>query len=994
MSDFTWPPLPSSQADIDPPRLTPNGRVPVQPRDPQAERRLLRQLRQARAEEALRPRPWREQLATEAATVRRTARAGAGQLVDLAARLGTLFQRIGMLPEEGSIDARGIDAVLDTLTARGERAMGEASLGENLVGGLLLDPFNMAQAATPFLAARALTGRAARETQFLANPNVQMGSGRFRYRGTDAVENAKLTRASPQEWLNYLRKQPMPADEVRRLEETLSANPARSLTRDEVLTAVRESEPRLTETVRGERLLNDEAQALKQKRAEFLLSRNRGMSMRAELSPEDRAELARLDEQIARLQGGPPLEPPKYASYGGREGTNYREITIQLGNAEPNTPPVYIVESDGIGYRVRNTATGDILGDERGPFRFYTEERAGERADALNRRDINRAARLSGKMAELGYVSAHWPEKNVLVHIRSTDHVLPDGTRVRKIQEIQSDWGQAAREHGVKNPGTLERRLAEIDAELDAARLDFISVGLGEGAIPPAMNARIRELEREREVLHTTVLNTTGRSVPDAPFIRRTDDYVQLALARIIDDAQADGVQRIAFTTLEEQAARYPGLSESQRAGMEGFYGEGGILQRNLQKFLKRNQLPGQIGRHSPNVDALGGTSYIDLTPETAERIRTKGVTLGHVQPQVMTGLAGAGVGGTAGATQGETPEERATNALVGALAGLGVGAALPAMGGLGEQGALNLRRLARANTEHLLPEEMETLLRPRAGQFRDDYLRVQAVEPTTEELRAGMLAGQVGRNWYQDATRTFSEVFGGDASRAAALTSSYSPRTGVNSNIGRMLNLWERWIQTPASQRHDPSVVLNLFRQSGPDFDTYRGNALRALTTEDPAQIVLSGPKVRSFFPNLSGDFQQVTNDTRMAQLFGIPQELFGGGLTLGRDRFGSIAGTSGGYLAATRAQRAAAKGLDWVPASGQSSLWTWAGNPGNPTFGTEDIQSLLAGPYAEQLRRMGYTPPGMLTPPPMLTHEIDLDALSRLLRRRNDALKGLLRF
>ena len=43
------------------------------------------------------------------------------------------------------------------------------------------------------------------------------------------------------------------------------------------------------------------------------------------------------------------------------------------------------------------------------------------------------------------FEGAHWEEPNVTVHIRMTDRVTPDGKKVLLLEELQSDWHQAAR---------------------------------------------------------------------------------------------------------------------------------------------------------------------------------------------------------------------------------------------------------------------------------------------------------------------------------------------------------------------------------------------------------------------------------------------------------------------------------------------------------------------------------------------------------------------
>ena len=50
------------------------------------------------------------------------------------------------------------------------------------------------------------------------------------------------------------------------------------------------------------------------------------------------------------------------------------------------------------------------------------------------------------------YKSSHWEEKNPIAHYRFSDRTGPNGEKILHVEEKQSDWGQAAREHGVKTP--------------------------------------------------------------------------------------------------------------------------------------------------------------------------------------------------------------------------------------------------------------------------------------------------------------------------------------------------------------------------------------------------------------------------------------------------------------------------------------------------------------------------------------------------------------
>lgn len=95
---------------------------------------------------------------------------------------------------------------------------------------------------------------------------------------------------------------------------------------------------------------------------------------------------------------------------------------------------------------------------------------------------------------DVDYRSPHFPEKNVIVHARVSDRTLPNGERVLYVDELQSDWSQ-----------------------------------------------RLRK-------------GTEG--TPATPF-EKTDDWMGLAMKRLIDEAVEGGYDRIAWSPGATQFKRY-----------------------------------------------------------------------------------------------------------------------------------------------------------------------------------------------------------------------------------------------------------------------------------------------------------------------------------------------------------------------------------------------------------------------------------------------------
>lgn len=137
------------------------------------------------------------------------------------------------------------------------------------------------------------------------------------------------------------------------------------------------------------------------------------------------------------------------------------------------------------------------------------------------------------------YSSPHFPQKNVLAHLRVNDRVDADGKKMLLIEEVQSDWHQAGREKGYR---ALPEgaKIIEQDGWYEVQRKDGRLLGNGGNTAEEARASAIDFLSGDR--------------VPDAPF---KDSWYQLALKRAIQHAAENGYDRIGLTTGARQAERF-----------------------------------------------------------------------------------------------------------------------------------------------------------------------------------------------------------------------------------------------------------------------------------------------------------------------------------------------------------------------------------------------------------------------------------------------------
>jgi hypothetical protein len=227
----------------------------------------------------------------------------------------------------------------------------------------------------------------------------------------------------------------------------------------------------------------------------------------------------------------------------------------------------------------------------------------------------------------------------------------------------------------------------------------------------------------------------------------------------------------------------------------------------------------------------------------------------------------------------------------------------------------------------YLLP--MEARKAGRSGANIQSMQRMLDFLPKAKELAAVMKAGGAKRGWYRASAQAIMDTFGpDDAPRFAGLLAALSPQTSVESNLTNALNVWKNW--TAAGRPTDDDAILRIMGQSVQGnkgdksvMEAWRNNAGRALKAEDPTKIVLSGPKVDSFMGNLLDDVFRVTNDTWNANLLGVTQNVFSGGMTKANPL---DPGMTPGYLATSARMRRAGDIAGMTPSEGQETAWSFA--------------------------------------------------------------------
>lgn len=257
---------------------------------------------------------------------------------------------------------------------------------------------------------------------------------------------------------------------------------------------------------------------------------------------------------------GDSVEGTKFSSYQLPGGENYRELLLTLPRALPET--------------VRQGRDGGWMVQERdGTEVFYGDTRE----QAMERYERGRLT-ADGK----DFRSSHFDQPNILAHVRFNERRDADGKRVLFIEEIQSDWAQRGRKEGFKKELTQDDKdtLAYVQGEVNKIRDQIAAIDpvLAPLRDDPDLSNRAKNFARYSEHLDAATSEKLGalsvdlsawnaqlRRVtseqkaghPSAPFVTKTEAWTALALKRMIRYAAENGFGSIAWTTGEQQAARY-----------------------------------------------------------------------------------------------------------------------------------------------------------------------------------------------------------------------------------------------------------------------------------------------------------------------------------------------------------------------------------------------------------------------------------------------------
>ena len=325
-----------------------------------------------------------------------------------------------------------------------------------------------------------------------------------------------------------------------------------------------------------------------------------------------------------------------YGDYTLPGGTNYREILLTLPTQEPYFSVSEFIDEmcDKYGF--------EAIYDTDGNYNSIKDEFPA----MLSAEDQSRYKTLIEKQNSKfkPFESDHWSTPNVLAHFRVNERIDANGKRVLFVEEIQSDWAQAGREDGF---ATVESMRAKVAAQnkLDSMQDKVYALSDDMHEAFRAQNERKRQIIEKLGISETEIANFGGaiqytlkhdpqyqalrnRSIaasnaydtyknetskvkeaasskgqPPAPFVTKTDAWLNLTLKRIITMAVSEGYDRVAFIDGAQSHLRFPMKKDgtSTEEAFKKFYDE--MVPSTLNKLLSKLG-----GNKVERVNLVGGT--------------------------------------------------------------------------------------------------------------------------------------------------------------------------------------------------------------------------------------------------------------------------------------------------------------------------------------------------------------------------------------------------
>jgi hypothetical protein len=241
------------------------------------------------------------------------------------------------------------------------------------------------------------------------------------------------------------------------------------------------------------------------------------------------------NEYIKYTSQARKMEKPKFDKYNTPGGQNAREIYLTLPLKKSTEAEARSV--------VGNETWNRMTLEQRQEFMSYP----------------TKAAKQNQFTAPSAHSVSPEADKNRLAHIFLDERKDAKGNNVLFVQEMQSDWAQIGKKKGFRtppDPTALEAAKTKISQAEQALRQKSEELfNRGQRVQDhPERQVALEQVVQAKNELETLMQNSR---LPPAPFVTNTEDWVNLALKRVIKEAVDNDIDTVAFIKGGQAADKY-----------------------------------------------------------------------------------------------------------------------------------------------------------------------------------------------------------------------------------------------------------------------------------------------------------------------------------------------------------------------------------------------------------------------------------------------------
>ena len=266
-------------------------------------------------------------------------------------------------------------------------------------------------------------------------------------------------------------------------------------------------------------------------------------------------------------------ETTKYGQYTLPGGENYREVVLHLSNKlDDSTLAPLQARMDELVERKKNLETShtdQLLKDlTEGPISDFDYNDSDRQ---IRNTEMQISALKKQMIPKPIFQSSHFPQPDVLAHLRMADRAGPNGEKILHVEEIQSDWGQKGKKEGFQQNMTPAEQQEYNNLKSKNSDL-FLQL---QNAAKNDDNELFDELNKQRRPVLDRIFELDDRQlenqskIPSAPYVTNTGSWTDLALKRALKEAAEGGYDKLVWTPGAEQAGRYDLSKQISRLVLE-----------------------------------------------------------------------------------------------------------------------------------------------------------------------------------------------------------------------------------------------------------------------------------------------------------------------------------------------------------------------------------------------------------------------------------------